>query len=65
MDRGFVQQVCVFAAVFLSFQVGFDLLQDAPITSQVFWSRLILTLIATALYGALTLWLKKRKERKD
>ena len=65
MDKGFVQQVFVFAAVFLSFQVGFDLLQDDPITQQVFLNRLILTLIATALYGALTLWLNKRKERKD
>ncbi len=65
MDKGFVQQVFVFAAVFLSLQVGFDLLQDAPITSQVFLNRLIMTLIATSLYGALTLWLKKRKERKD
>ena len=65
MNKGFVQQVCVFAAVFLSFQVVFDLLQDDPITSQVFLNRLILTLIATALYGALTLWLNKRKERKD
>ncbi len=65
MDKSFVQQVSVFAVVFLSLQVGFDLLQDAPITSQIFLSRLIMTLIATALYGALTLWLKKRKERKD
>ena len=65
MDKGFVQQVFVFAAVFMSLQVGYDLLQDAPITGEVFLSRLILTLIATALYGVLTLWLNKRKERKD
>jgi hypothetical protein len=65
MDKGFVQQLCVFAAVFLILQVGIDLLQGTPITPQVFLGRLIMTLIATGLYGALTLWFKKRKERED
>lgn len=65
MDRGFVQQLFVFAAVFLILQIGIDLLQGTPITPQVFLGRLILTLIATVLYGVLTLWLKKRKERED
>ena len=65
MDRSFVQQLFVFAAIFLVLQLGFDLMQDVPITPGVFLSRLITTILATAFYGALTLWLKKRRERKD
>ena len=65
MDKGFVQQLFVFAAIFLVLQLGLDLLQDVPITPAVFLSRVITTAIATAFYGALSLWLKKRKDRKD
>lgn len=65
MDRSFVQQLFVFAAIFLILQLGLDLMQDVPITPGVFLSRLITTILATAFYGALTLWLKKRRERKD
>jgi len=65
MDKGFVQQRIVFAAIFLILQIGLDLLQGVPITVAVFASRLITTVLATAFYGAITLWLKKRRERKD
>ena len=65
MDRSFVQQMIVFAAIFLILQVGLDLAQGVPLSPGVFLSRLITTAIATGLYGALTLWLKKRRQRKD
>ncbi len=65
MDKGFVQQLCVFAAIFLAIQIGFDMMQGLPITPAVFLSRVITTAMATAIYGAFSLWLKKRKDRKD
>jgi len=65
MDRSFIQQIAVFAAIFLILQIIFDVVQGVPLTPGVFLSRLITTIIATAFYGALTLWLKKRKERKE
>ena len=65
MDRNFIQQMFVFAAIFLVLQLGFDLFQNVPITPVVFLSRAITTILATVVYGALTLWLKKRKEPKE
>lgn len=65
LDRKYIQQIIVFAAIFLAFQVGFDLIQGITVTPGLFLARLITTLMATAIYAALTLWLKKRKERGD
>ena len=65
MDRSFIQQIFVFAAIFLVLLLAFDLFQNVPITPGVFLSRMITTILATAFYGALTLWLKKRREPKE
>ena len=65
MDRKFTQQLVVFAAVFLCLQLVFDLMQDIAITPGVFLSRLITTLVATAFYGLVTWWLKKRKNSEE
>jgi len=65
MDRNFFQQMAVFAAIFLVLQIVFDLIQSVPITPDVFLSRVLITILATLFYGALSLWLKKRKERRD
>ncbi len=65
MDKNFIQQMAVFAAIFLILQFAFDLMQGIPISAPMFFSRLITTIIATAIYGALTLWLKKRRARKE
>ena len=65
MDRRILQQLFVFAAIFLVLQVGLDLAQGIAVTPAVFASRLITTVIATAVYAVLLMWLKKRKERGD
>ncbi|MFY9210251.1 MAG: hypothetical protein WAO69_03910 [Aestuariivita sp.] len=65
MTQGFAQQLLVFAAIFLCFQLGFDLLQGLSITPGVFLSRLGTTIIATAIYGLLSWWLRKRSNREE
>jgi hypothetical protein len=65
MSKGMMQQLFVFAAIFLVLQVVLDLMQGVAITPAIFASRLIVTVIATAVYGVLLIWLKKRKERRD
>lgn len=65
MDRSFIQQMFVFAAIFLLLQVVFDVMQSRSVTASGFFGQLITTVLATVCYGALTLWLKKRKEGKE
>lgn len=65
MDMRFIQQVVVFAAAFLLFQVGFDWLQGRPITLASLGVMAATSVVATAIYAGLILWLKKRKERGD
>ena len=65
MGQGFAQQLAVFAAIFLCLQLGLDLMQGQTITPGVFLSRLGATILATALYGFVVWWLKKRKEPEE
>ena len=65
MNQHSAQQLFVFAAIFLCLQLGFDLMQGAPVTPGVFLSRLAVTLIATACYGLITWWLKQRKKPEE
>ena len=63
MDIRFVQQMVVFAAIFLLFQVGFDWLQGRSISPGYLGVMTLTTLVVTAIYAGLLWWLKKRKER--
>lgn len=62
MNRGFAQQLAVFAAIFLLLQIGLDWMQGVQITLGVFLTRLLGALIATAIYGAIVMWLSNRKK---
>ncbi|TNF57252.1 MAG: hypothetical protein EP307_14285 [Rhodobacteraceae bacterium] len=63
MDRSLVQQLAVFAAIFLILQIGFDLWQGVAITPEVFLMRLAGALVATGVYGFLIRVFRKRNER--
>ena len=65
MDIKAAQQIAVFAAIFLIFQIGFDWMQGAAITPGLFLSRLVTTFVATVIYAVLVLWLKKRNEPEE
>lgn len=63
MDMRFWQQMVVFAAVFMLLLVGMEWLRGLPITGPVLLAAAGTTLIATPIYGVITLWLNKRKKR--
>ena len=63
MDKGFRQQVVVFAAVFLLLMVGMDWFQGRPITPRTLLVNGASTLVAVAIYGAILLWRSKRNNR--
>jgi hypothetical protein len=63
MSPAKIQQLVVFAAIFLICQVGFSWLQDQPVTPGSFGWMILTTLVATVFYAVLTAWLGNRKDR--
>lgn len=61
MNRRFVQQMFVFAAIFLLCQVAFDWVQGRAVSIDSFSSMVTVTIVVTALYGAFVLFINKRR----
>ena len=63
MDAKFVQQMAVFAAIFLLCQVGFDWIQGRAVSMRSFGGMLIVTGIVTAVYAGFVTLMNKRRNR--
>lgn len=61
MNAKFVQQMLVFAAIFLLCQVGLDWVQGRAVSAQSFLSMVLVTGVVTALYGAFILFVNNRR----
>lgn len=63
MNPKLLQQLLVFAAIFLLCQVGLDWMQGNAVSAQSFGTMLIVTGVVTALYaGFLRLFAKKDED---
>lgn len=58
----FKRQVLSFAVIFLIIQIAFEMLSGAPLSIGLIVSRLITTVLATAIYAVVLRWLEKRKK---